>query len=78
MSIVRRRSPFWVHRAIQEGIDIRGYFHWSLMDNFEWREGFKPRFGLIEINYKTFYRKLRPSSLLYKKISKENGLEVEV
>lgn len=69
---------FWVHRAIREGADVRGYFHWSLMDNFEWKEGYKPRFGLIEINYKTLHRKLRPSSLLYQKISKENSLEVEV
>ena len=39
-----------VHKAIQEEVDVRGYFHWSLIDNFEWAEGFKPRFGLIAID----------------------------
>jgi len=64
----------WVHRAIEEGIDVRGYFHWSLMDNFEWDLGFEPRFGLIEIDYKNLERKARPSAFFYAKICKENGL----
>ena len=58
----------WIHKAIKEGINVRGYFHWSLMDNFEWDKGFKPRFGLIEIDYKTLKRKPRPSSKVYAKI----------
>lgn len=65
---------FWIHRAIQEGVDVRGYFHWSLIDNFEWAKGFEPRFGLIEIDYKTLERKLRPSALYFAKICKENQL----
>lgn len=64
----------WVHKAIQEGIDVRGYFHWALMDNFEWAWGFKPRFGLIEIDYKTLKRTLRPSSKIYTQICKNNAL----
>ena len=65
---------YWVHKAIEEGVDVKGYFHWSLMDNFEWDKGFDPRFGLIEIDYKTLERKIRPSALFYAKICKENAL----
>jgi beta-glucosidase len=67
---------YWIHKAIKEGVDVRGYFHWSLMDNFEWEKGFEPRFGLIKINYKTLKRKLRPSANFYAKISKENSLKI--
>lgn len=55
-------------QAIQEGVDVRGYFHWSLLDNFEWDKGFWPRFGLVEIDYKTQARKIRQSAEEYKKI----------
>ena len=65
---------FWIQKAIQEGIDVRGYFHWSLIDNFEWEKGFEPRFGLIEIDYKTMKRKIRPSAYFYAKIAKENSI----
>lgn len=65
-----------VHRAIRDGgVDVRGYLHWSLMDNFEWQHGFWPRFGLIEVDYATQGRKPRPSARVYKKICEENGLE---
>ncbi len=64
----------WIHKAIQEGIDVRGYFYWSLLDNFEWDKGFWPRFGLIEIDYKTMKRNPRPSAFYYAKICKENQL----
>ena len=63
-----------VHRAIKEGTDVRGYLHWSLMDNFEWDKGFWPRFGLIEIDYKTLERRPRPSAYAYKKIIEDNGI----
>jgi beta-glucosidase len=42
--------------AVREGIDVRGYFHWSLLDNFEWAEGFAPRFGLYRVDYATLER----------------------
>ncbi|OGM90535.1 hypothetical protein A2999_02470 [Candidatus Wolfebacteria bacterium RIFCSPLOWO2_01_FULL_38_11] len=62
-----------VYKAIQEGVDVRGYFYWSLLDNFEWDKGFWPRFGLVEIDYKTMERKIRPSAYEYAKIIKNNG-----
>lgn len=64
----------YVEKAIDEGVDVRGYFHWSLMDNFEWLYGYKPRFGLVEIDYKTLERKPRKSFYVYQKIIKNNGI----
>jgi len=66
----------WVHRAIKEEIDVRGYFHWSLIDNFEWDSRFEPRFGLIEIDYKTLKRIPRPSSKVYAEICKNNAIKI--
>ncbi|MDI6777728.1 MAG: glycoside hydrolase family 1 protein [Patescibacteria group bacterium] len=66
----------WIHKAIQEGVDVRGYFHWSLLDNFEWDKGFWPRFGLVEMDYKTLERKIRPSAWEYAKICKENAVNL--
>ncbi|OGI25636.1 MAG: hypothetical protein A3J76_05855 [Candidatus Moranbacteria bacterium RBG_13_45_13] len=66
----------WVHKAIKEGADVRGYFHWSLLDNFEWDKGFWPRFGLVEVDYKTQKRKIRPSAWEYAKICRNNSLEI--
>ena len=64
----------WVHKAISEGVDVRGYFYWSLLDNFEWDKSFWPRFGLVEVDYETMERKIRPSALEYKEICKTNTL----
>lgn len=61
-----------VKKAKREGVDVRGYFYWSLLDNFEWDKGFWPRFGLTEVNYKTFQRKIRPSAWIYKEIIEKN------
>lgn len=57
-----------VLRAKQDGIDIRGYFEWSLMDNFEWAEGYLKRFGLIHVDYDTLARTPRSSYDWYKKL----------
>ncbi len=67
----------WIHKAIEEGVDVRGYFHWSLIDNFEWDKGFEPRFGLVEIDYKNNLKRIpRPSSKIYAEICKNNALEI--
>jgi len=71
-----REHLFWIHRAIREGVDVRGYFYWSLLDNFEWDKGFWPRFGLVGINYKTLERRIRPSAEFYANIAKTNSIEL--
>ncbi|MCL4403779.1 glycoside hydrolase family 1 protein [Patescibacteria group bacterium] len=63
-----------VHRAIGSGADVRGYLHWALLDNFEWTDGFWPRFGLISVDYETLERKYRPSALAYRDICRGNGI----
>ncbi|MEI8344063.1 MAG: glycoside hydrolase family 1 protein [Candidatus Moraniibacteriota bacterium] len=67
----------WVHKAISEGVDVRGYFYWSLLDNFEWDKGFWPRFGLVEVDFKTQERKIRSSAFGYATICKNNAVDVE-
>ena len=62
--------------AIYEGVDIRGYFWWSLMDNFEWDKGFGPRFGLAEVDCNTLKRRLKPFAYIYGKICKDNKISV--
>lgn len=64
----------WVHRAIEEGVDVRGYLHWSLLDNYEWAHGFAPRFGLVEVDYTTFARTPRESGRLFGRIARENRI----
>ncbi len=65
-----REHVRWMKKAMEEGVDVRGYFYWSLLDNFEWDKGFWPRFGLVEIDYKTMERKVRESAWEYAKIIK--------
>lgn len=67
----------YLHQAISEGVDVRSYNHWSLMDNFEWLSGFGPRFGLMEVDYSTLQRKPRKSFHEYAKICKSNEIELE-
>jgi len=65
-----------MHKAISEGVDVRGYLYWSLLDNFEWSSGFWPRFGLVEVDYKTMERKIRQSAYEYAKIAKVNAVDL--
>ncbi len=59
----------WLRKAIDDKVDLRGYLHWSLTDNYEWEHGFGPRFGLVEIDYVTQKRTIRSSAKIFKKIS---------
>jgi len=67
---------FWIHKAIEQGVNVKGYFYWSLLDNFEWDKGFWPRFGLVKVDYQTFERQVRPSAKIYAQICKENKLNL--
>ena len=60
-------------RACAEGVPVKGYFHWSLMDNFEWSNGYKERFGLTHVNYDTQTRTLKDSAYWYKALIASNG-----
>lgn len=59
------------------GVDLRGYFYWSTMDNYEWTS-FIPRFGLIDVNFETFERKLKKSAYFYRDIVENNGFRQEI
>ena len=61
-------------KAIDEGIPIKGYFHWSLLDNFEWIFGYKPHFGLVAVDRKTFKRTPKPSAAVLGAIARRNAL----
>lgn len=66
-----------VKRALNEDIEIMGYQYWSLMDNFEWAEGYEPRFGLIFIDYKTQNRIIKKSGYFYSELIKNNGKGID-
>ncbi len=63
-----------VMRLREKGIPIMGYLYWSLLDNYEWAEGFEPRFGLVEVDYRTGERTIRKSALFYREIIETDGL----
>ena len=67
-----------LHDLVREGKDIRGYFHWSLTDNFEWSEGWGLRFGLAELERETQKRTIRNSGYLYGEIARNNELTDEM
>jgi beta-glucosidase len=62
-----------LRRASGEGVPLKGYFHWSLLDNFEWTQGFSQRFGLIYVDYKTQKRILKDSAARYTQIIRSQG-----
>lgn len=63
-----------VHRAIKQGIPVKGYFHWSLLDNFEWAYGYSKKFGLVRVNFLTQERTIRKSAYSYAEICKNNAI----
>ncbi len=62
-----------IHKAISDGMDVRGYLVWSLMDNFEWSFGFSKRFGVVHVDYATQKRTPKASAKWYQKVIKQNG-----
>jgi beta-glucosidase len=65
-----------VHDALLDGLPIRGYIHWSLLDNFEWVHGYRPTFGLIEVDRVTQRRTVRPSARYLGAIARSGCLTV--
>jgi len=68
----------WAWRAVNFNFPIKGYFHWSLVDNFEWERGWSQRFGLWELDVETQARRKRPSADLYAAICRGNGISAEM
>lgn len=67
-----------VHEAIQMGIDVRGYYYWSLLDNYEWGS-YTPRFGLVNVDRENgFKRTIKPSGYFFREIIENNGYEPEM
>jgi beta-glucosidase len=57
-----------VRDAIEQGVDVLGYCHWSLLDNFEWKLGYAQRFGLVHVDYDTQARTIKDSGRFYKEL----------
>jgi len=67
-----------VRRCLDDGVDVRGYFAWSLMDNFEWTLGYGPKFGLCAVDPVTFERRPKPSAAWFGQIARTNRLMVQM
>ncbi len=64
-----------LNNAAKDGVEINGYYAWSLLDNFEWAHGYKERFGLVHVNYQTMQRTIKDSGYFYMNLIKYNGME---
>ena len=69
-----QRALAGLKRCIDDGIIVRGYIHWSLLDNFEWIFGYMPKFGLVAVDRATQKRTVKPSAVMFGKIAKANSL----
>jgi beta-glucosidase len=69
-----KRALSGVQRCLDDGIDVRGYFYWSLLDNFEWVLGYRPTFGLVEVDRETFERRPKSSAVWLGAIARANAL----
>jgi beta-glucosidase len=65
-----------IYEAIKAGVNVKGYLYWSLLDNFEWAEGLKARFGLVRVAFPTQERTLRKSAKVYSEIAKSNSVKL--
>jgi beta-glucosidase len=63
------------HRALEKGVPLRGYFHWSLMDNFEWGHGYTKRFGLFRVDFETLKRTPKASATWYRHMIAANAVD---
>jgi beta-glucosidase len=66
-----------VHMSMEQGVNVAGYLYWALMDNFEWAQGFSPRFGLIDIDYNTQQRTVRESAKKFARVCQTGVLEAK-
>ena len=62
------------HRAVRDGCNLKGYFVWSLLDNFEWAWGYSKRFGIVRVDYETMKRTLKLSGEYYAKVITQNSV----
>ena len=69
-----QRALTGLKRAIDDGVDVRGYVTWSLLDNFEWMSGFEPKFGIVAVDLKTQRRIIKPSAAVLGNIARRNSL----
>jgi beta-glucosidase len=70
-----RRALEGVARCLADGVDVRGYFYWSLLDNFEWMLGYAPRFGLVAVDRATQVRTPKPSAQWFARVARANALD---
>jgi beta-glucosidase len=68
-----RQTVEGLDRAVEDGIDVRGYYHWSALDNFEWMLGYRPTFGLIAVDRTTQHRTVKPSGRYLGEIARRNA-----
>jgi beta-glucosidase len=65
-----------VGRALADGVPLKGYLVWSLLDNFEWQYGYQMRFGIVHIDFDTLKRTVKDSGRWYAKVIQENGIRI--
>ena len=69
-----REHPAAVHDAISAGVDVRGYYLWSLLDNFEWAYGYSKRFGIVRVDFDSQKRTVKDSGRFYSRVVQANAL----
>lgn len=69
-----QRALAGLKRAVDDGVDVRGYVTWSLLDNFEWMSGFEPKFGIVAVDRETQRRTVKPSGAVLGNIARRNSL----